>query len=126
MGEKRGIVAQRFMSTYYAIAIATNMSGIRNNEKFKFPIYLNQEMMTADIESLDLSVRSNNCLRRAGYHTIGELVNAISSDEDLKKIRQCGKTSVTEIMHSLMCYQYEALSVERRKKFINRIKELNK
>lgn len=125
MKEPRSIVAQRFLSTYYAIMIATNMDEVKKRGKYKFPIYLNSSIDNMDIENLELSVRSNNCLRRAGFHTIGNLVNAIDSDEDLKKIKQCGKTSVSEIMNSLLCFQYEILSTERRKKYINRINELN-
>lgn len=115
----------RFLSTYCEIQIATNMDNVKKRGKYKFPIYLNSAMEETDIENLDLSVRSGNCLRRAGYHTIGDLVNAIESDEDLKNIRNCGKTSVAEIMKSLLCYQYDVLSSERRKKYIERINELN-
>lgn len=126
MREPRTIVAQRFIATYYTIAIATNMQEIKRKGKYKFPIYLNHSLEEMDIENLELSVRAVNCLRRAGYHTIGNLVNAIESDEDLKKIRNCGKTSISEIMNSLLCFQYEMLGPERRKKYINRINELNK
>lgn len=126
MKEARSIVASRFMSTYYTIALATNMAGVKRRSKYKFPIYVNSSINAADIDELDLSVRANNCLRRAGYHTVGALVNAIESDEDLKRIRNCGRTSISEIMNSLLCYQYELLSRERRGRYIERIKQLNK
>lgn len=126
MREARDIVSEKFISTFYALAIATNMNEVKKRGKYRFPIYLNNSIMGADIENLDLSVRANNCLRRAGYSTVGDLVNSIDSDEDLKKIRQCGKTSVSEIMNSLLCFQYEMLSPESKRKYVERINEMNK
>lgn len=126
MARERDIVAPRFVSTLEALSIATNMEEIRKRKKYRFPIYMGKEFMNSDIEALELSVRSNNCLHRAGFHTVGEVVDQIESDEDLKRIRNCGKTSVTEIMLSLMCFQYELLDTARRKKYVARINELNK
>ena len=51
------------------------------------------------IEEMDLSVRSNNCLRRAGINTVGDLIN--KSEEDLKKVRNLGTKSLDEIMKKL-------------------------
>ena len=39
--------------------------------------------LAMSIEEMDLSVRSNNCLRRAGINTVGDLIN--KSEEDLKR-----------------------------------------
>jgi len=91
----------------------------------KFPMYVNEKLMTTDLEALDLSARSSNALHRAGYRTVGELVEAISSSEDLKKIRNCGAKSIAEIMEQLFCYQYSQLSQERKRKFLKRVLELN-
>ena len=98
----------------------------RRGGKFRFPIYINEALRTADLELLDLSVRSGNCLHRAGYCTIGELVEAINSSEDLKKIRCCGTKSVDEIMEKLFCYQYRQLGQEKKVKYIHRVLELNR
>lgn len=51
------------------------------------------------IEELDLSVRSYNCLRRAGVHTIGQLRSM--TYEDLSKVRNLGKKSADEIRAKL-------------------------
>ena len=51
------------------------------------------------IEELDLSVRSNNCLRRAGINTVGDLIN--KSEDDLKKIRNLNTQSLEEIIGKL-------------------------
>ena len=48
------------------------------------------------IDELELSVRSYNCLKRAGIGTIGELCDR--SEEDMKKIRNLGKKSLEEIL----------------------------
>jgi DNA-directed RNA polymerase subunit alpha len=47
------------------------------------------------IEELDLSVRSYNCIRRAGIQTIRELVQR--SEEEMMKVRNLGKKSLKEI-----------------------------
>ena len=52
------------------------------------------------IEDMDLSVRSNNCLRRAGINTVGDLVN--KSKDDLKKVRNLGTKSLDEIKKKLI------------------------
>lgn len=125
MKQEKTIVAKRFLTTYYTIALATNMEEVRRRGKYRFPIYINSSLEETDIENLELTVRAYNCLKRAGYHTVADLVNNIGSEEDLKKIRNCGNTSVKEIMNSLLCYQYEILSLEKRKKYVKRINELN-
>lgn len=51
------------------------------------------------IEELELSVRSSNCLKRAGINTVGELVNKI--EDDLMKVRNLGKKSLQEIKDKL-------------------------
>ncbi|MCR4598430.1 MAG: hypothetical protein K5678_05290 [Acetatifactor sp.] len=60
-------------------------------------------MSDTSLEALDLGVRAYNSLKRAGYNTIGDVVDAISSGSDLKSIRNCGKTCVREIMEHLFC-----------------------
>ena len=47
------------------------------------------------IDDLDLSVRSNNCLRRAGINTVEELTQ--KSEEDMMKVRNLGKKSLDEV-----------------------------
>ena len=93
--------------------------------RFKFPMYINDRMMRTDLEALELSMRSSNSLHRAGYQTIGNVVQAIERPEDLKKIRNCGEKSVNEIMEKLFCYQYVQLDKARRVKYIKRIVEIN-
>lgn len=104
-----------------------NFAEIKKNRggKLRYPIYINDRLMETELEALELSVRSSNCLHRAGYRTIGELVEAIESSEDLKKIRNCGTKSIDEIMGQLFCYQYGLLPNERKVGYINKVLELN-
>ena len=48
------------------------------------------------IEDLDFSVRAYNCLKRAGVHTLQDLVN--KSDAEVMKIRNLGKKSLKEVL----------------------------
>ncbi|OLZ11015.1 DNA-directed RNA polymerase subunit alpha [Sulfobacillus thermosulfidooxidans] len=57
-------------------------------------------LLEMPIEELDLSVRSFNCLKRAGINTVGELTN--KSDEDMMKVRNLGKKSLEEVKEKLV------------------------
>ena len=97
----------------------------RRGSKLRFPVYINEKLNATDIEALDLTVRSTNCLHRAGYTTIGELVQSIDSGEDLRKIRNCGTKSVDEIMEQLFCYQYSQFDTPKKIKYIHRVLACN-
>lgn len=51
------------------------------------------------IDDMDLSVRSNNCLRRAGINTVEELIQ--KSEEDMMKVRNLGRKSLDEVKKKL-------------------------
>ena len=48
------------------------------------------------IEELDLSVRSFNCLKRAGINTVEDLIN--KTEEDMMKVRNLGRKSLDEVI----------------------------
>lgn len=61
-----------------------------------------EKVLEMTIEELDLSVRSYNCLKRAGINTVEELAN--KSEDDMMKVRNLGKKSLEEViakLHSL-------------------------
>jgi DNA-directed RNA polymerase alpha subunit len=60
-----------------------------------------------------------------GYHTIGSLVHNIHGYDDLKRIRNCGKKSIDEILEKLFCYQYSLIAPEKKAVYISRLKKLN-
>ena len=51
------------------------------------------------IEELDLSVRSFNCLKRAGINTVEDLINR--SQDDMMKVRNLGRKSLEEVIDKL-------------------------
>ncbi|PZN13369.1 MAG: DNA-directed RNA polymerase subunit alpha [Bacillota bacterium] len=57
------------------------------------------KLLEMSIDELDLSVRSYNCLKRAGINTIGELVE--KTPEDMMKVRNLGKKSLEEVEEKL-------------------------
>ena len=58
-----------------------------------------EKVLEMTIEELDLSVRSYNCLKRAGINTVEELSN--KSEEDMMKVRNLGKKSLEEVIQKL-------------------------
>jgi len=57
------------------------------------------EQLSMPVESLDLTVRSYNCLKREGIHTVGELITR--SEADLMDIRNFGAKSIDEVKDKL-------------------------
>ena len=57
------------------------------------------EQLSTPIEALDLTVRSFNCLKREGVHTVGELISR--SEADLMDIRNFGSKSIEEVKDKL-------------------------
>lgn len=53
----------------------------------------------APIEDMDFSVRTYNCLKRAGINTVGDLTNR--TEEDMMKVRNLGKKSLEEVIQKL-------------------------
>ena len=58
-----------------------------------------EKVLEMTIEELDLSVRSYNCLKRAGINTVQELAN--KSEEEMMKVRNLGRKSLEEVQHKL-------------------------
>ena len=57
------------------------------------------KVLEMTIEELDLSVRSFNCLKRAGINTVEDLIN--TSEDDMMKVRNLGKKSLEEVIYKL-------------------------
>ena len=60
------------------------------------------KILEMSIEEMDLSVRSYNCLKRAGIHTIEDLTK--KTEDDMLKVRNLGKTSLDEVILKLNSY----------------------
>ncbi len=64
-----------------------------------------EKTLEMTIEDLDLSVRSFNCLKRAGIHTVEDLVN--KTESEMMKVRNLGRKSFEEVMHKLASLGYK-------------------
>ena len=62
--------------------------------KNKTPVFI-----MGNIDELELSVRSNNCLKRAGINPVEELCNR--TPEDMMKVRNLGRKSLEEVLAKL-------------------------
>ena len=58
-----------------------------------------EKVLDMNIDELELSVRSYNCLKRAGINTVAELCNKTS--EDMMKVRNLGRKSLEEVLAKL-------------------------
>jgi len=58
-----------------------------------------EKVLEMTIEELDLSVRSYNCLKRAGINTVQELI--MKTEEDMMKVRNLGRKSLEEVQEKL-------------------------
>lgn len=58
-----------------------------------------EKVLDLTIDELDLSVRSFNCLKRAGINTVEDLIN--KSEDDMMKVRNLGRKSLEEVIAKL-------------------------
>ena len=58
-----------------------------------------EKVLEMTIEELDLSVRSFNCLKRAGINTVEDLIS--KSEDDMMKVRNLGRKSLEEVINKL-------------------------
>jgi DNA-directed RNA polymerase subunit alpha len=63
------------------------------------PVDSTNQILEMNIDELELSVRSYNCLKRAGINTVAELCN--KTPEDMMKVRNLGRKSLEEVLAKL-------------------------
>lgn len=68
------------------------------------------KILEMSIEEMDLSVRSYNCLKRAGIHTVEDLTK--KSEDDMLKVRNLGSKSLDEVIAKLRSYGLDLRSNE--------------
>lgn len=61
-----------------------------------------QKVLEMNIEDMDLSVRSYNCLKRAAIHTVEDLTK--KTEDDMLKVRNLGRKSLDEVIGKLRSY----------------------
>ena len=67
-----------------------------------------EKVLDMTIEELDLSVRSFNCLKRAGINTVEDLIG--KTEEDMMKVRNLGRKSLEEVIAKLDSFGYSLKS----------------
>ena len=98
---------------------------IKKGQSLRYPLYVDKAFRDTPIEYLNLSVRSGHALKRAGYNTIGDMLDNIRSSKDLKNIRNCGDKCVREIMEHLCLHQISLLSPEKQQDYAKELVRLN-
>ncbi|MEG0693622.1 MAG: DNA-directed RNA polymerase subunit alpha C-terminal domain-containing protein, partial [Oscillospiraceae bacterium] len=69
-----------------------------------------EKVLEMTIEELDLSVRSFNCLKRAGINTVEDLIN--KSEDEMMKVRNLGKKSLEEVIAKLKTLGFDLTAEE--------------
>ena len=69
-----------------------------------------EKVLEMTIEELDLSVRSFNCLKRAGIDTVDDLIHR--TEEDMIKVRNLGRKSLEEVIQKLHSLNLDLKKVE--------------
>ena len=67
-----------------------------------------EKILSMTIEELDLSIRSFNCLKRAGINTVDELIS--KTPEEMMRVRNLGKKSLEEVIVKLESYGLSFMS----------------
>lgn len=104
---------------------------ILRQKKFYYEVRLSETQCRQDIAVLDLSPRAYNCLRRAGYNTIGCILDHCHDSEDesskkqLLRLRNLGKGTADEILIKLFFYQFSVLPEGRKKRYMQSVVEMN-
>ena len=89
----------RILSEHMALFAGLTEDGTRGEIMVEKAEDDKQKVLDMLIEELDLSVRSYNCLKRAGINTVGELIN--KSESEMIKVRNLGKKSLEEVKQKL-------------------------
>lgn len=97
-GYKRGYDNGYYLGYAACEQEAKERKNKKDNPKAKSPL-------STTIEDLNLSIRTYNCVKRAGIETLDELV--VKTKADIKKIRNLGKKSFDELVFKLKVLGYE-------------------
>ena len=58
-----------------------------------------EKVLEMNIDELELSVRSYNCLKRAGINTVEDLAN--KTEDEMMKVRNLGRKSLEEVLNKM-------------------------
>lgn len=92
-------LAAKVLNEHLSLFIDLSDRGIEAQVMADKPMDPKGKVMDMNIDELELSVRSYNCLKRAGINTVEELTNKTS--EDMMKVRNLGRKSLEEVLAKL-------------------------
>jgi len=92
-------LAAKVLSEHLNLFIDLSESGKSLNVLTEEPVQGPERAIDMSIDELELSVRSYNCLKRAGINTVAELVNR--TPDDMMKVRNLGRKSLEEVLLKL-------------------------
>ncbi len=92
-------IAAKILNDHLALFINLSDTANKNVEMIDGEETVKKIQLEMTIEELDLSVRSFNCLKRAGIDTVGDLTNR--TQNEMIKVRNLGKKSLEEVIQKL-------------------------
>ena len=92
-------LAAKVLNEHLSLFIDLSDRGIEAQVMADKPMDPKGKVMDMNIDELELSVRSYNCLKRAGINTVEELTN--KTPEDMMKVRNLGRKSLEEVLAKL-------------------------
>ena len=93
-------------------------------QKVRVSVAFTKKACDTNIDDIEFSVRATNALKRAGYFTIGDVVEALSN-ETLIHIRNLGKKTFNEIQTKILVSGYERLTEKEKQRFFVDLVERN-
>ena len=93
-------------------------------QKVRVSVAFTKKACAPNIDDIEFSVRATNALKRAGYFTIGDVVEALSN-ETLIHIRNLGKKTFNEIQTKILVFGYERLTEKEKQRFFVDLVERN-
>lgn len=92
-------LASKFLIQHFEVVSQLNEFVNEQDYMYEREEKVTNKKLEKKIEELDLSVRSYNCLKRAGIHTVGELTQ--KTEEDMMRVRNLGRKSLKEVVTKL-------------------------
>ena len=92
-------LASKFLVEHFEVVSLLNEIVVQENYMYEREEKVSNKKLDKKIEELDLSVRSYNCLKRAGINTVGDLIQ--KNEEEMMRVRNLGRKSLKEVIQKL-------------------------
>lgn len=92
-------LASKFLMQHFEVTSQLNTFINEQEYMYEREEKVTNKKLEKKIEELDLSVRSYNCLKRAGINTVGELTQ--KTEEEMMRVRNLGRKSLKEVVTKL-------------------------